>query len=89
MVKNAASDPTQAFTRVLIGTDCPVPLILWSWTSPGFWRTSGFFGHTSLGAIADELNARGILTRRGGRWHKSTVMNLLERLGQRACASPA
>ena len=40
-------------------------------------------GHTSLGAIADELNARGMLTRRGGRWHKSTVMNLLDRLGQR------
>jgi hypothetical protein len=38
-------------------------------------------GHTSLVAIADELNARGMLTRRGGRWHKSTVMNLLDRLG--------
>ena len=36
-------------------------------------------GRTSLGAIADELNARGMLTRRGGRWHKSTVMNLLEK----------
>ena len=47
-------------------------------------------GKSSLGAIADELNARGMLTRRGGRWHKSTVMNLLERLGLReaACASP-
>ena len=32
-------------------------------------------------AIADELNARGLLTRRGGRWHKSTVINLLDRLG--------
>ena len=40
-------------------------------------------GHTSLGAIADELNARGMLTRRGGRWHMSTVMNLLDRLGLR------
>ena len=40
-----------------------------------------------IGAIADELNARGMLTRRGGRWHKSTVINLLERLG--TCASPA
>jgi DNA invertase Pin-like site-specific DNA recombinase len=40
-------------------------------------------GITSLGAIADALNARGILTRRGGKWHKSTVRNLLERLGWR------
>ena len=47
-------------------------------------------GHTSLGAIADELNARGMLTRRGGRWHKSMVINLLDRLGLReaSCASP-
>ena len=37
-------------------------------------------GSISLGAIASELNARGMLTRRGGRWHKSTVMNLLGRL---------
>ena len=47
-------------------------------------------GATSLRAIAGELNARGMLTRRGGRWHVSTVMNLLDRLGAReaACASP-
>jgi DNA invertase Pin-like site-specific DNA recombinase len=38
-------------------------------------------GATSLRAIADELNARGMLTRRGGHWHVSTVMNLLGRLG--------
>jgi hypothetical protein len=37
-------------------------------------------GATSLRAIAAELNGRGMLTRRGGRWHVSTVMNLLERL---------
>ena len=37
-------------------------------------------GYTRLGAIADEFNARGMLTRRGRRWHKSTVMNLLGRL---------
>jgi Resolvase, N terminal domain/Recombinase len=45
-------------------------------------------GATSLRAIAAELNDRGMLTRRGGRWHVSTVMNLLERLGFReaACA---
>ena len=41
-------------------------------------------GATSLRAIADELNARGMLTRRGGRWHVSTVTNLLDRLGLRA-----
>ena len=47
-------------------------------------------GATSLRAIAAEMNARGMLTRRGGRWHVSTVMNLLGRLGLReaACASP-
>jgi DNA invertase Pin-like site-specific DNA recombinase len=47
-------------------------------------------GATSLRAIAGELNARGMLTRRGGRWHVSTVMNLLDRLGIREepCASP-
>jgi DNA invertase Pin-like site-specific DNA recombinase len=37
-------------------------------------------GHTSLRAIAAKLNARGVLTRRGGQWHVSTVRNLLERL---------
>ena len=47
-------------------------------------------GTTSLGTIADALDSRGMLTRRGGRWHKSTVMNLLDRLGLReaGCASP-
>jgi hypothetical protein len=37
-------------------------------------------GATSLRTIAAELNARGILTRRGGRWHVSTVLNLFDRL---------
>ncbi len=37
-------------------------------------------GVTSLRRIADELNARGVLTRRGGRWHVSNVRNLLARL---------
>ena len=46
-------------------------------------------GATSLRAITAELNTRGMLTRRGGRWHVSTVMNLLDRLGQRReCANP-
>jgi DNA invertase Pin-like site-specific DNA recombinase len=39
-------------------------------------------GATSLRAMK-ELNARGMLTRRGGRWHVSTVINLLIRLGLR------
>lgn len=38
-------------------------------------------GVQSLGAIAAELNARHIQTRRGGRWHASSVRNLLTRLG--------
>ena len=47
-------------------------------------------GATSLRAIAAVLNEQEMLTRRGGRWHVSTVTNLLERLGLReaACASP-
>jgi DNA invertase Pin-like site-specific DNA recombinase len=35
---------------------------------------------TSLGALADALNSAGILPPRGGRWHKSSVRNLLTRL---------
>ena len=34
-------------------------------------------GHTSLRGMADALNARGMLTRRGGQWHVSNVRNLL------------
>jgi hypothetical protein len=47
-------------------------------------------GATSLRAIEGELNARGMLTRRRGCWHVSTVTNLLDRLGlkEAACASP-
>jgi len=37
-------------------------------------------GATSLPAIARELNERGIITPRGGRWHPSSVRNLLARL---------
>lgn len=37
-------------------------------------------GHTSLRAVACELNIRRIVTRRGARWHVSNVRNLLERL---------
>ena len=34
-------------------------------------------GVSSLAGVADALNARGIRTARGGRWHVSTVQNLL------------
>jgi DNA invertase Pin-like site-specific DNA recombinase len=37
-------------------------------------------GALSLPAIARELNERGIVTPRGGRWHPSSVRNLLARL---------
>jgi DNA invertase Pin-like site-specific DNA recombinase len=37
-------------------------------------------GVTSLGALAEALNERGMLTPRGRRWHKSSVRNLLDRL---------
>jgi Recombinase len=41
-------------------------------------------GMTSLGALAAALNQRGMLTPRGKRWHKSSVRNLLDRLGAEA-----
>jgi DNA invertase Pin-like site-specific DNA recombinase len=37
-------------------------------------------GHASYRAMARELNRRGILTVRGGRWHPATVRNLIRRL---------
>jgi DNA invertase Pin-like site-specific DNA recombinase len=37
-------------------------------------------GATTLAAIAAELNQQGMLTPRGGQWHKSSVRNLLARL---------
>ena len=37
-------------------------------------------GVSSLGAVAAALNERGMLTPRGGLWHKSSVSNLLARL---------
>ena len=36
-------------------------------------------GVTTVRAIAEALNARGIRTARGGEWHHSTVRNLLAR----------
>lgn len=38
-------------------------------------------GVTSLGGIAAALNERGMLTPRGGQWHKTSVGNLKARLG--------
>lgn len=37
-------------------------------------------GVSGLAGLAGELNARGMLTARGGAWHKSTVRNLLQRI---------
>ena len=36
-------------------------------------------GATTLRAVAEAMNARGIRTARGGAWHDSTVRNLLAR----------
>ena len=41
-------------------------------------------GHTTVRAIMDELNARGIKTLRGGAWHPQTVNVLLGRIDARA-----
>lgn len=41
-------------------------------------------GVSSLSAIADRLNARGVLAPRGGKWHRSSVSNLLRRLADGA-----
>lgn len=38
-------------------------------------------GKGSLGQLAAELNSRGILTARNAKWHRSSVANLLARLG--------
>jgi hypothetical protein len=40
-------------------------------------------GHSSLRAIAGELNRRGMMTRRGGQWHVSNVRNLVGRLNDK------
>jgi DNA invertase Pin-like site-specific DNA recombinase len=41
-------------------------------------------GITSLGAIAKALNERGMLTPRGGTWHKTSVSNLMSRMPEMA-----
>jgi hypothetical protein len=48
----------------------------------------GLDGHTSLRAIAAELNRRGMMTRRGGRWQVSNVRNLVRRLATATSANP-
>jgi hypothetical protein len=40
-------------------------------------RTAGF---VSISAIARELNARGVPTAQGGKWHRTSVTRLLQRL---------
>ncbi|HEX4853054.1 recombinase family protein [Arenimonas sp.] len=42
-------------------------------------------GLNSLGALAEALNSRGMLTPREKRWHKSSVRNLLSRLAVLGC----
>jgi DNA invertase Pin-like site-specific DNA recombinase len=41
-------------------------------------------GVASLGNVAAALNARGMLTPRGGLWHKSSVRNLLRRVSSQS-----
>ena len=36
-------------------------------------------GATTLRAIAEALNARGVATARGGQWHAMSVKNMLDR----------
>jgi DNA invertase Pin-like site-specific DNA recombinase len=45
-------------------------------------------GGTTLRAVAAALNARGVRTARGGRWHASTVRNLLARQEPTALSEP-
>ncbi|TXK93615.1 resolvase, partial [Methylococcaceae bacterium CS4] len=33
----------------------------------------------SMGNVANELNKLGVKTRRGGKWHASTVKNIIDR----------
>ena len=37
---------------------------------------------TQVKALAQALNERGMLTPRGGRWHKSSVRNLMTRIAR-------
>lgn len=46
-------------------------------------------GHSLLREIASQLDVRGMMTRRGGMWHVSSVRNLLDRLAQLPSATAA
>ena len=46
-------------------------------------------GYSTLRDIAGQLDARGMLTRRGGRWQVSNVRNLLARIGLKEGKLPA
>jgi hypothetical protein len=48
-------------------------------------RAAGFVSRRSL---AGELNRRGIPTARGGRWHSTTVVRMLTRLGLKTHGNP-
>ena len=50
---------------------------------PGTSQGGQAWGHTTLRAIVAEINARSILSRRGGRWHVSIVRNLVHRTRQK------
>jgi len=41
-------------------------------------------GHVSLRAMAAELNRRGMMTRRGGKWHVSNVLGLVRRIDDKS-----
>jgi hypothetical protein len=45
-------------------------------------------GFVSRRALADELNRRAIPTARGGRWHYTTVVRMLTRLGLKTHGNP-
>ena len=61
-------------------------LLLERWTLKTVINYLASEGMTSLGAVAEALNERGMLKPRGGRWHKSSVRNLLNRLGNSAAS---
>jgi hypothetical protein len=46
------------------------------WPATDSLRQSGV---TDLRGLAEALNARGVRTARGGRWHVSNVKNVIER----------
>jgi hypothetical protein len=45
-------------------------------------------GITGMASIAEALNDRGVRTARGGRWHVSTVRNVMDRSNEVAERKP-